>query len=60
MKPKTKEEKQRSMKFEEAVRPLIKYMAENHHPHTVLLIDSTTAHLYEDQMVIYTKEYLVD
>jgi hypothetical protein len=47
-------------KFEELVKPLIKYMAENHHPHTTLIIDSTHAELLEGLVVISTDEFLID
>lgn len=46
--------------FESAVRPAIKYLAENHHPHTMITIDPTDAHLWEDQKMVRTEEYLVD
>ena len=47
-------------KFEEIIKPVIKYMAENHHPHTTLIIDATHAELLEGIMVISTEEYLID
>ena len=47
-------------KFEEIIKPVIKYMAENHHPHTTLIIDATHAELVEGIMVISTEEYLID
>lgn len=47
-------------RFEAAARPLIKYLAENHHPHTTVIIDSTRAELLEGQAVIKTEEYLRD
>lgn len=33
--------------FNEAVRPLIKWLAENHHPHTTIILTSTGAELVE-------------
>jgi hypothetical protein len=46
--------------FEKAARPLIKYMAENHHPHTVAHVDSIRAELFESQITIKVEDYLVD
>jgi hypothetical protein len=46
--------------FEEIVRPVIKYMAEKHHPHTTLIIDALHAELVEGVMVLSTKDYLID
>lgn len=36
--------------FEEAVKPLMKYMEKYHHPHMTAIIDSTNAQLVEGQM----------
>lgn len=33
--------------FEAAARPLMKYLAENHHPHHTAIVDSTRAELFE-------------
>jgi hypothetical protein len=46
--------------FESAVRPLIGYMAENHHPHTKAIVESNTAELVEGLQSVVTDEYLVD
>lgn len=46
--------------LEELVRPLIKYLAENHHPHTHLIVDATTAELSEGVESLHTTEYLKD
>lgn len=46
--------------FEAAARPLIKYLAENHHPHTTVIVDSTHAELLEGQAMVKTEEYLRD
>lgn len=46
--------------FEEVVRPVMKWMAENQHPHTYLIIRSNVAELVEGIEVISTDEYLVD
>lgn len=47
-------------KFEKAVRPLIKYLCENHHPHTKVIVDCTTAELVEGVMTEHTTEYVRD
>ncbi len=47
-------------KFEEAALPLIKYLAENHHPHTTVIVTSTHAELLEGKFVVKTEDYLVD
>lgn len=46
--------------FVKVTRPLIKYMAENHHPHTKLIVESTRAELVEGVMNFPTTEYLRD
>jgi hypothetical protein len=46
--------------FEEAVRPLMKYMAENCHPHTKAIVESNVAELLEGVKSLNTDEYLVD
>ena len=48
------------LEFEKAVEVVIKYMAENHHPHTTMIIDATSAQLFEGLRVHYTEKYLVD
>ena len=47
-------------KFEKAVRPLMKYLAENHHPHNSVYVTSRTAELLEGQKCLNTNEYIVD
>ena len=46
--------------FEKLSRELMKYLAENHHPHTSILITSNTAELLEGKACIATDEYLKD
>lgn len=48
------------IKFEEAAKPLIKWMAENVHPHTTTIVDSTSAELLEGISIVKTEEYIVD
>ncbi len=44
------ERKQQVKEFEMAARPLIKYLAENHHPHVTAIITSVGAELLEGLM----------
>lgn len=46
--------------FEEAARPLIKWLAENVHPHHSVIVTSTNAELLEGQQSVCTEEYLRD
>lgn len=46
--------------FEEIVRPLIEWMAKNHHPHTTIIVDCVHAELVEGVEVFRTEEYLLD
>lgn len=46
--------------FENAVKPLIKYLAENHSPHTTLIVTSNSAELVEGVAVVNTNEFLTD
>lgn len=46
--------------FEAVARPLIKWMAENTHPHTTTIVTGMTAELLEGEHVVNTDEYLQD
>lgn len=46
--------------MEQAAIPLIKWLAENHHPHTKVIVDSTSAELMEGLSVVNTNKYLKD
>ncbi|EOV9704478.1 hypothetical protein [Cronobacter dublinensis] len=46
--------------FEEAVRPLIKWLAENANPHSTVIVTSTDAELLIGEMGVKTDEYLKD
>jgi hypothetical protein len=56
----TKKQIEKQEKFEEAVRSLMKYLAENHHPHTSVYVTSSTAELLEGQQCLSTNEYILD
>lgn len=55
-----KHKQERQDEFESIVRPVIKWLAENQHPHTSLIITSTHAELVEGVRAISTSEYLPD
>lgn len=46
--------------FEEVVKPVIKWMNDNVHPHHSIIIDHTHAELLEGEMVVHTEEFLRD
>lgn len=46
--------------FEEVVRPLIKWLAENVNPHHSVVVTSTHAELLQSEQVVSTDEYLQD
>lgn len=46
--------------FNKLVAPLIKFMAQEVHPHHTLIITATGAELLEGEMAFNTEEYLVD
>ena len=46
--------------FEEAAKPLIKWLAENIHPHHTVIVTSTNADLLEGSMSFPTDEFLKD
>jgi len=46
--------------FSEAVRPLMKYLAENHHPHTTCIVQNNKVELVEGLMTYHTEDYILD
>lgn len=46
--------------FEELAKLMIKYLAENHNPHTTIIITSASAELVEGKMCVETNEFLID
>lgn len=46
--------------FEELAKLTMKYLAENHHPHTTIIITSTNAELVEGKMCVSTNEFIKD
>jgi hypothetical protein len=55
-----KTQEERVAEFNELVRPLMKWMAENLHPHTKIIVEANNAELVEGCMAVRTDEYLVD
>lgn len=46
--------------FEETAKLMMKYLAENHNPHTTVIITSTDAELVEGKMCVKSEEFIVD
>lgn len=46
--------------FEEAVKPLMKWLCENKNPHTYVIVSGTSAELLEGVEVVNTFEFVVD
>jgi hypothetical protein len=46
--------------FNDVVRPVMKWISDNCHPHTHIVIDSINAELSEGVAAIHTEEYLHD
>ncbi|EKZ9478273.1 hypothetical protein RS404_002735 [Klebsiella oxytoca] len=51
---------EKSLGFEEAARPLIKWLAENENPHHEVIVTSTEATLVSYERTFKTQEYLKD
>ena len=49
-----------SDRFALAAEPLIRYLAHTHHPHTKVIVDSTSAELVEGMAVHRAEKFLVD
>ena len=50
----------REQTFDEVVEPLIRYLAENHSPHTIAIVENDKAVLYEGLKCITEGKYIVD
>ena len=51
---------QKDTEFEELIKPVMKYLAEKHHPHTSITVTSDSAELFEAVVGFSTDEYLKD
>ena len=52
--------KEQIAEFEKASRPLIKYLAENHHPHVTAIVVSDRAEILEGSASIINVEFIRD
>lgn len=50
----------REITFEQAVKPLMKWLCENTHPHTTVIVTGTSAELVEGIESVITNEFVVD
>lgn len=57
---KTDSEVEHKLTFEEAAKPVIKWLAENVHPHHTAVITANSAELLESKMCSRTDEFLKD
>jgi hypothetical protein len=46
--------------FESAAKPLMKYLAENHNPHTSIILTSSECEILEGIQSIVTEEFIKD
>lgn len=53
----TKAQKQQ---FKEASEPLIKYLAENHHPHVTVIVVNNRAEILESSATIINDDFILD
>lgn len=54
------ERDKKTQEFQELVRPLVKWLNENYHPHVVVYIEPTGAQLYEGIMGVPVTEFIKD
>nr|WP_282563649.1 hypothetical protein [Providencia alcalifaciens] len=52
--------KKHESEFENVVKPLMKYMADNFHPHTKIIIDGTSAEVIEVISRTTTDQFIKD
>lgn len=46
--------------FEEKVKPLMKWLADNAHPHVKAIVDSSSAEIVEGVVSVNTDEFIAD
>ncbi|EUC95747.1 hypothetical protein [Providencia alcalifaciens] len=46
--------------FELIIKPVMKWLAENHNPHTKVIIESNSAELLQSEVAITSDEFIVD
>lgn len=54
------EVKRATLTFEEVVTPLMKYLADHHHPYVTVIVTSTTAEMVEGMKGFNTNEFIKD
>lgn len=52
--------KEQIQQFEEAAKPLMKYLAENHHPHVKVIVRGASAELLEGLSSFHSDKFLID
>ncbi len=53
-------EKIKQESFEEAAKPLIKWLNESANPHSAIIVDSNSAVLYSGEALVVTDEFIQD
>lgn len=52
--------KKKAAAFKKAVEPLMKYLAENHHPHTTCIVVNNSAEILEGIQTHLTEKFIKD
>lgn len=52
--------KEQIQQFEEAAKPLIKLLAENHHPHVTVIVTSNSAEIVESSAMVKCNDFILD
>ena len=52
--------KEEISKFEKAAKPLIQYLAENHHPHVTVIVACNGAEILESSANVKVEEFIRD
>lgn len=50
--------KEQRSEFEKITKPLIKYLAENYHPHIKIIVDYSSAEILESSSRVVTDEFI--
>ena len=56
----TKQVQEELAEFKSLADPLIKYLCENHNPHSVIIIDSVHAELLNGEIAYENQEFIID
>jgi len=52
--------KEQIAQLEEAAKPLMKFLAENFHPHVKVIVESNTAEFVEGSATVKCDDYILD